>query len=200
MKNLEMLKNVLSPETYAKVEEETKDSTISLADTSKGDYVSSAKYTALETQLSETQKLLSSKSADYETLKSQAGDNTELKATIDKMKSDHENEINDIQSKHEAQLLANDTAVHIIQKYKPKDVSDVMRHVDMTKVSRNGESLIGIDEQVDAIKETKSYYFETDEGGNGSHQQGNAGGLPHGGNENDNAALRSAFGLNNKKE
>lgn len=47
MKNLEILKGVLSAETYALVEKETADSEIQLFDLSTGDYVSKQKYGAL---------------------------------------------------------------------------------------------------------------------------------------------------------
>lgn len=204
MKNVELLKDVLSDETYAKVVEESKESPISLADISGGDYVSKAKYDALDTQLQNTQNLLTQKTTDFDTLKEQAGDNATLKATIDTMKADHEKEIGDIKSQYEADKLANDTALYIMQNYKPKDVSDVMRHVDMKKVSRNGDTLIGVKEQVDAIKESKGYYFESDDndnnGGKGGEGGKPAGGLPHGGSGGNNtAALRAAFGITDKK-
>lgn len=195
MENVEILKSVLSEETYGKVVEETKKSEMKLFDLSGGEYVSKSKYDALDEQLKRTQNLLDAKTQDYDTLKSKAGDNTALQETIDQMKSDHKREITEIQSRHDAQLLANDTAVHIIQKYKPKDVSDVMRHIDMEKVSRKGETLIGVDEQVDAIKEAKAYYFESESTEPNSKPNSKAGGLPHGGSENDNSALRAAFGL-----
>lgn len=204
MKNVELLKDVLTDETYAKVVEESKDSEISLADISGGDYVSKAKFDSVEGQLTSTKKLLDDKSKEYDDLKAKAGDNAELKKTIDDLKESHQKELDELSNKATADALRSDTQVHIIQTFKPKDIADVMPYIDMDKVSRKDGKLIGVDEQVAAIKESKAYFFEAEDdgnGGNGGSGGGHpAGGLPHGGKDTDNAALRAAFGLSDKKE
>ena len=45
----------------------------------------------------------------------------------------------------------------------PKDVNDIMKFVDPSKVSIDGDNLIGLNEQLDAIKESKSYLFNGQE-------------------------------------
>lgn len=51
MENLEILKGIVSDETYAALEAETKDSKIRLGDLSTDKYVSADKYKDLEKQL-----------------------------------------------------------------------------------------------------------------------------------------------------
>ena len=65
--NIEVLKDHLSEETYSAVAEELKDKDIKLADLSSGEYVSKGKYEALETQLNNTQTLLTDTSSKLET-------------------------------------------------------------------------------------------------------------------------------------
>lgn len=201
MKNVELLKGVLSAETYAKVVEESKNSEMSLADISSGNYVSKAKFEGVEGQLTSTKQLLTDKSKEYDDLKKMAGNNADLQKTIDDLKKTHQEELDAINTKATADALRSDTQVHIIQAFKPKDVADIMPYIDMEKVSRKDGKLIGVDEQVALLKENKAYFFEDDNDGQKGGNGGNpAGGLSHGGKDNDNVALRAAFGLNDKKE
>lgn len=195
MENLEILKSTLSPETYARVEEETAKSTLKLADLSKGGYVSQSKYEALEAQLTNTQQLLESKSADYDSLKKTAGDNKELKDTIEQMQTAFETEKANLKNDYEAQLKKGKIAAQIVQDYHPKDVNDILAHIDMDKVTVDGDNLIGLKEQVDPLKEAKAYYFEAEATPSKTGFEHNEGG-------EDYSAIRKAFGLKNdtKKE
>ena len=75
MENLEILKGIVSDETYAALEAETKDSKIRLGDLSTDEYVSVNKYKDLEIQLSKVNSALTEKTTEYDTLKEKAGDN-----------------------------------------------------------------------------------------------------------------------------
>lgn len=193
MENLEILKDVLSPETYSAVERETKDSDIRLTDLKTGEFISKSKYDALFAQSKDTQKLLETRTAEYEQLKAAAGDNETLKRQIDTMKTAFEQEKADIQKKADAQLKQARVTAQIISDYKPKDVKDILAHIDFEKISADGDKLVGLKEQVDPIKEAKAYLFE-------SEKTPGASGLEHGGNDSDLSAIRKAFGLADKKE
>ena len=69
MENLEILKGIVSDETYAALEAETKDSKIRLGD------LSTDKYKDLEKQLGKVNSALTEKTTEYDTLKEKAGDN-----------------------------------------------------------------------------------------------------------------------------
>lgn len=75
MENLEILKGIVSDETYAALEVETKDSKIRLGDLSTDKYVSADKYKDLEKQLGKVNSALTEKTTEYDTLKEKAGDN-----------------------------------------------------------------------------------------------------------------------------
>ena len=71
--NIEVLKEHLSEETYNTVASELEGKDVKLANLSTGDYVSKGKYEALETQLNNTQTLLTDTSAKLETAIKRAG-------------------------------------------------------------------------------------------------------------------------------
>lgn len=188
--DINVLKNVLSEETFSKVQEETSEVDGRLADLSKGGYVSSDKYSALEEQLSSTQSLLEKKTEDFDALKSTAGDNEELRQQIDSLKSTYEAEKADLKNQYEEQLKQSKIRAGIIENYKPKDVNDILSHIDMSKIKIDEDKITGLKEQVDALKETKAYYFEEDNGGST--------GLDHGGKTQDYNQIRRAMGLKDK--
>ena len=160
MENVEILKSVLSEETYNKVVEETSKCKIKLGDLSSGEFVSKSKYDALETQLTNTQNLLETKTKDYDTLQSKAGDNQALKDEIESLKTAHAEQTENLKKDYEAQLKKNTVATRIISDYRPKDVNDIMAHIDLDKITIKDDESSGLADQGDVLKENKAYYFE----------------------------------------
>lgn len=160
MANIDVLKGKISDELFEQVKEATKDSKIKLADLTSGLFVGKDKYDALETQLTSTQGLLNSKTAEYDQLAKSAGNNDELKQQIATLKADNQKAVDDLKKQYEAQLKKNTVATQIIKDYRPKDVDDVMRLVDLDKVEIKDDKITGLSEQVDNIKEKRGYYFE----------------------------------------
>lgn len=190
--DIDVLKGLVSEDTFAKLTEETKGKEGKLFDLSGGEYVRKAKYDALETQLTETQSLLDGKSKDFDALKATAGDNQELKNQIDSLKTQFETDKAAITSQYEEKLKRNTVATQIMKDYKPKDVEDVISHIDLSKIELKDDKISGLSEQVDALKEAKAYYFETD-------TLPGATGLEHNnGGETDVSAIRKSMGLKNK--
>ena len=189
MENVEILKEVLSAETYAAVENETKDSTIKLADLSKGGYVDVGKYNTLNTQYNDTKALLDTKTAEYDELLKTAGDNAELKTQIETLKTNYEQEKTAINEKAQKEILKYAAASHIINKYHPNDVNDIMPLIDLTKASIINEKVVGIDEQIEPLTTNKPYLWKKEDTKPNS-------GLPHKNDYNgDLAAIRASFGL-----
>lgn len=192
MENLEILKGVVSDETYAAIEAETKDSKIKLMDLSSGQYVSEAKYKDLETQLERVNSALTDKTAEYDSLKSKAGDNAELKNEIERLKTEHAATITGLKTDYAKQLKRSAVINEIERKYHPKDISDIMPHIDMEKISIDNDNIVGLTEQVTPLTENKTYLF-------GEQQNPKKSGLNHNGSEISASALRTAFGLKKKE-
>lgn len=170
MENLELLKEVLSPTTYALVEDETKDSKIKLADLSTGKYTDVGKYNALEEQLKSTQELLTNKTNEYDELVKTAGDNVELKRQLEEAKSNFETEITTIQNEANAKLKAEKVKTAILNSYKPKDIKDIMPYIDFEKITEDENGLIGVEEQMKPIAENKAYLFNEEPQGSSGFQ------------------------------
>ena len=157
---IDVLKDVLSAETFAKVQEETSKIEGNLVDLSKGGFVSNDKYTALEFQLKSAQDLLDAKTKDFDDLKATAGDNKALQDQIESLKTQHETDKANLKAEYDAKLKRNTVATQIVKDYKPRDVEDVMGHIDLDKIEiKDDDTISGLSEQVDALKESKAYYF-----------------------------------------
>ena len=104
MENLEILKGIVTDETYAALEAETKDSKIRLGDLSTDKYVSADKYKDLEKQLGKVNSALTEKTTEYDTLKEKAGDNAELKAEIERLKAENTNTVYSLKADYNSYL------------------------------------------------------------------------------------------------
>ena len=188
--NIEVLKDHLSEETYSAVAEELKDKDIKLADLSSGEYVSKGKYEALETQLSNTQTLLTDTSAKLETALQNAGDSEALKQEIENIKNTNKTEVANITAQYESKLK-NAAVMAELTKAGANDPNDILPHLDMGAITVNDKGIVGLTEQLEPIKTAKPYLFKGD-------PKPGASGLDHG-KGGDNTAeinkMRAVMGL-----
>lgn len=191
MENLEILKGIVSDETYAALEAETKDSKIRLGDLSTDKYVSADKYKDLEKQLGKVNSALTEKATEYDTLKEKAGDNAELKAEIERLKVENTNTVNSLKADYEKQLKRSTVINEIQNKYHPKDVNDIIPHIDMEKISVENDNIVGLTEQITPLTESKAYLF--------GNEPRNKSGLKHDDKDYDTARLEAAFGITKKE-
>ena len=189
--NIEVLKDHLSEETYSAVAEELKDKDIKLADLSSGEYVSKGKYDALETQLNNTQTLLTDTSSKLETALQNAGDNEALKQEIENIKNTNQNEVANITAQYEAKLK-NAAVMAELTKAGANDPNDILPHLNMEAITVNDKGIVGLTDQLEPIKTAKPYLFK------GEPKPG-ASGLNHGNSGGDNTAelnkMRAVMGL-----
>ena len=188
--NIEVLKDHLSEETYATVAEELKDKDIKLADLSSGEYVSKGKYEALETQLNNTQTLLTDTTTKLETAIQSAGDNAALKQELENLKNTNQTEVANITAKYEAKLK-NAAVMAELTKAGANDPTDILPHLNMNTITMTDKGVVGLTEQLEPIKTAKPYLFK------GETKPG-ASGLDHG-KGGDNTAevnkMRAVMGL-----
>ena len=188
--NIEVLKDHLSEETYSAVAEELKDKDIKLADLSGGEYVSKGKYDALETQLNNTQTLLTDTSAKLETAMQNAGDNEALKQEIENIKNTNQSEVAKITAQYESKLK-NAAVMAELTKAGANDPKDILPHLDMDAITVNDKGIVGLADQLEPIKTAKPYLFKGD-------PKPGASGLPHGGGGDNTAEInkmRAVMGL-----
>lgn len=192
MENLEILKGIVSDETYAALEAETKDSKIRLGDLSTDEYVSKDKYRDLEIQLGKVNSALTEKTTEYDTLKEKAGNNADLKAEIERLKAENTNTVNSLKADYEKQLKRSTVINEIQNKYHPKDVNDIIPHIDMEKISVEDNSIVGLSEQITPLTESKAYLFD-------EKQPFKKSGLNHDDPAVDMSRLKASFGIMKKE-
>lgn len=186
---MEFLKEYLTEETFAKVKEELDGKDVKLANLKSGDYVSNEKYKALETSNENLKSQLLAKSSAYDELMAKAGDNDALKTEIENLKASTQEQLNQTTNQYKEKLKMQAIKSELIQS-KVKDVKDVIGQLDLNKVTYNDdETLSGLNEQIEPLKESKPYLFEED-------KPKGKGGLDHGNNDPINdAQIRAVMGL-----
>lgn len=173
--NIEVLKDHLSEETYSTVAEELKDKDIKLADLSTGGFVSKAKYDALETQLNNTQTLLTDTSAKLETAIQSAGDNEALRQELETLKTTNQTNMDNLKNEYEAKLKISAVMAEIT-KAGANDPADILPHINMEAITVNDNGFVGLSEQLDKVKTAKPYLFKVDgKKGASGFQHGNGG-------------------------
>ena len=188
--NIEVLKDNLSEETYAAVASELEGKDIKLANLSTGEYVSKSKYEALETQLNNTQTLLTDTSAKLETAIQSAGDNAALRQELETIKTTNQTNMDNLKNAYEAKLKTAAVMAEIT-KAGANDPADILPHINIDAVTINDNGAVGLSEQIERVKTAKPYLFK------GEPKKG-ASGLDHGSGGDDTAELnkmRAVMGL-----
>jgi hypothetical protein len=188
--NIEVLKDHLSEETYSAVAAELKDKDVKLADLSTGEYVSKGKYDALETQLNNTQTLLTDTSAKLETAIQNAGDNAALKQELENLKNTNQTEVANLTAQYEAKLKTAAVMAELT-KAGANDPTDILPHLKMDAITVTDNGIVGLTDQLEPIKTAKPYLFK------GEPKPG-ASGLDHGKGGDNTAELnkmRAVMGL-----
>jgi chromosome segregation ATPase len=160
--NIEVLKESLSEETYNAVASELEGKDVKLADLSKGEYVSKSKYDALETQLNNTQTLLTDTSAKLETAMANAGDNEALRQEIEKIKNTNQTNLDNLKNEYENKLKVSAVMAEIT-KAGANDPADILPHINMDAVTVKENGFVGLNEQLDAVKKAKPYLFKPEQ-------------------------------------
>ena len=188
--NIEVLKEHLSEETYNAVAGELEGKDIKLADLSTGNFVSKGKYEALETQLNNTQTLLTDTSSKLETALRNAGDSEALKQEIENIKNTNQTEVANLTAQYESKLKSAAVMAELT-KAGANDPTDILPHLNMEAITVNDKGIVGLTEQLEPIKTAKPYLFKGD-------PKPGASGLDHG-KGGDNTAeinkMRSVLGL-----
>ncbi len=100
--------------------------------------------------------------------------NTNIQTEYDNYKKgsitqeEYETKVKEIQEEADSKVKQNNfdskLAVRLMSKeINAKDVVDIKANLDMSKISLDGENFIGLDEQINSLKEKKDYLFNKEE-------------------------------------
>lgn len=149
--------------TYEQLEEKLKDNKdIKLANLAGGGYVDRKKYDDLEQSLTTANNTITGL---QDTVKKFDGVDVEgLKKSV----TDWETKYNtDIEAAKVDSLLTD-----VLIAAKAKNPKMVKKMLDMSLVKRDGEKLLGVTEQLEALKESDGYAFDTEEKGGATVKTG----------------------------
>lgn len=169
---MELLKNLLDEETYAQVEEQLKDKDIKLANLNEGGFVSIEKFNRLNKDLEDTQTELKTRTEELTKLGEDSSASEELKAKLDKIKEDFEIKEQEYQERLK-QNEVNSVLEKAILKSGTIDEVSVKAHLSSFLEGaefKDGE-IVGLDEQLNSLKEEKKYLFENTVGTGVKHRQ-----------------------------
>jgi hypothetical protein len=115
---------------------------------------------------------LQGRDAQLEQLKSAAGNSEELKAQIEQLQAENQKAAEEWQAKM-AQMQLDFAIERALAAAKAKNAKAVKALLDMEKVKLDGEQLLGLEDQLKAIKESDPYLFgESGKVGGGTNPPG----------------------------
>lgn len=188
--SIDFLKPVFGDELFAQVSEKLNGATgITLANVADGSYVPKAKYDEDHSKVKDLTKQVNDLTTQLAAAQKAAGDADALNQQITKLTQD----VADRDSKLAA--LSTDYDIKdALRAAKARDVDIVFGLLDRSKITSKDGKLLGADEQIKAIRESKGFLFDSDEKPNGragfSGKQDIIGGNP---SETTNAAVNNAL-------
>lgn len=118
-----------------------------------------AKQTELESQIEDYKKQVAERDKQLETLKKSAGDSESLKEQISKLQEENKQATESYEAK--LKQMAIDNAVTLaLTNAKAKNAKAVKALLDLTDAQLDGETIKGLDKQIEKLKESDAYLFD----------------------------------------
>lgn len=119
------------------------------------------KITELEGQITDYKGQVSERDKQLESLKNAKGDVESLKEQISKLQDENKAAAQGYEAKIKQMQI--DNAVNVaLSKAKAKNAKAVRALLDLTNAQMDGETVKGLDKQIDKLKESDAYLFDTE--------------------------------------
>jgi len=132
------------------------------------------KVDGLESQIEDYKQQIKDRDTQLDNLSKQVKDNEELTAEIDRLKQENADATKELQDKLDKQAFEF-TLEKALSKAGAKNPKAVKALLDAEKIKLDGETLLGLDDQLKALQESDAYLFGEEE------PEGLKGRKPHGG-------------------
>lgn len=120
-----------------------------------------AKQQELEKQVEDYKAQMTERDKQLETLKKSAGDAESLKEQISKLQEENKQASKDYEAKIKQMSIEN--AVNLaLTNAKAKNVKAVRALLDLTDAQLDGETIKGLDKQIEKLKESDAYLFDVE--------------------------------------
>lgn len=120
------------------------------------------KVDGLESQIEDYKQQIKDRDKQLDDLSKQVKDNEELTAEIDRLKQENENATNELKDKLNKQAF-NFSLEKALSNAGAKNPKAVKALLDVENIKLDGETLLGLDDQLTALKESDAYLFGDDE-------------------------------------
>lgn len=170
------LKEIIGEELYKQIPEDTKKKykDANLEDVSNGAYVTKERFNQVNTEAKDYKQQVSERDKQITSLKDEFKDATGLKEKVEKLEADNKKKDDDYQSQLK-QLQFDNTLNQALKDTNPKNVKALKAMLELDKVKLDGDTLLGLDDQIKSIKKEHDYLFEKEIKGTGSFVTGGTG-------------------------
>lgn len=179
------LKELLGEELFKQVEEKLGDKKIDIVN--DGRWIPKDKFDDVNIEKNEYKGQIDDLNKELGKLKKQVKDDDEVTKKIGELEKEIENKEKEMESLRKTNAIKFE-----VLKANPKDVNDILPHIDNEVVKIEDGEVIGLKEQIEKLKEEKTYLFKEDAPAGTGGSKGNP---PRGGNEPKVESLKDA--LNN---
>lgn len=155
------LKEIIGEELFKQLPTEKQKSYANqdLEDVSEGKYVSKERFNQVNTEAKDYKKKVAERDTQIANLKEEFKDTEGLKEKVEQLQQDNKKQEEDYQKKIE-QIQMDNAIEKALASYNCKNTKIVKSLLDMEKIKVDGESVIGLKEQMESIKKTEDYLFE----------------------------------------
>jgi hypothetical protein len=161
---VEALKELLGEELYQQLVSKLGDK--KLAVVSDGQWFPKDKFDAVNSENKDLKAQIADRDKQLATLKDAAKGNEDLQKQIQQLQDDNKKAVDEWQGKLDA-LKFEHVLESALSKAKAKNPKAVKALLDASKIKLDGESLLGLDDQLKALQKSDAYLFDV-QAGNGS--------------------------------
>lgn len=201
------LQELLGEELYNQVMEKAGDHKI--VDVSEGSYIPKEKFDEKNDEVKEYKRQLDNQDEQLENLKKKAEGHDELQSTIDTLRTENQSAKDQYEQQLRDQKFNYELERNIVQS-RPKNSKAVMGLLDRDTIKLDNDGEIkGLSEQLENLKDSDAYLFETDEPANPApsnttHQPGSNSKTnnptPSSGKDKGRQRAQERYGLNKGEE
>lgn len=168
------LNEIIGDEAFKALPEDTRNKYKDTDFVNSVDYVPKDRFNTVNTEKNDYKQQLADRDKQLTDLQGKVKDNEALTQEIEKLKTANSTTAADYEKK--LQQIQYDVALsNALKDSKAKDVNLIKTLLDKDKLKVNGDEVIGLKEQLEAIKKEKDYLFEKDIPGTGSFGTGGKG-------------------------
>ncbi|HHV39121.1 MAG TPA: hypothetical protein GXX70_06505 [Tepidimicrobium sp.] len=149
------LKELLGEELFKQVEEKLGDKKIDIVN--DGRWIPKDKFDTVNTEKNEYKEQIDDLNEELGKLKNKVKDNDDVTEKIEDLEKEIENK------EKEMKKLRKTNAIKFeVLKANPRDVNDILPHIDSEVVKIEDDEIVGLKEQIEKLKEEKAYLFKED--------------------------------------